>query len=185
VACARPRAHPYFFRPHHPPRHPRHHPRSHHPRPGRPPPPAEVERLVNEASQHDLIDPESLRAYLDGRPREPGVRLLRQLLDRDTFRLSDSELERIFRHLSLAIGLPLPLTKQWLNDFEVDFYWPALSLVVEADSLRYHRTAAKQARDLLRDQTHTAAGLRTLRFSHWQIKHEPRRVESVLAEAAR
>jgi very-short-patch-repair endonuclease len=54
-------------------------------------------------------------------------------------------------------------------------------LVVETDSLRYHRNAIKQSRDLLRDQVHTAAGLTTLRFTHWQVAREPGHVEAILA----
>jgi len=140
----------------------------------------DLERLVNEADSRDRIDPESLRRYLDLRSGEPGVKRLRKLLDRATFRLSDSELERRFRPLALAAGLPQPLTKVFVNRFEVDFYWPDLRLVVETDSFRYHRTALKQARDLLRDQTHTAAGLTTLRFTHWQVRHEPKYVQQIL-----
>jgi very-short-patch-repair endonuclease len=67
----------------------------------------------------------------------------------------------------------------------VDFYWPDLGLVVETDGLRYHRTPATQTRDLRRDQIHAAAGRTPLRFSHWQVAHEPRRVEQTLRDVAR
>lgn len=69
--------------------------------------------------------------------------------------------------------------------FEVDFHWPGLGLAVETDGLRYHRTPATQARDLLRHQVHTAAGLTQLRFNHYQIKHEPGHVRAVLATVAK
>ncbi len=78
----------------------------------------------------------------------------------------------------------MPLTGRHLNGFEVDFYWPDLRLVVETDGLRYHRTPAQQARDRIRDQTHTAAGLTPLRFTHAQIRFEPRRVVAVLRSVA-
>jgi very-short-patch-repair endonuclease len=144
---------------------------------------ASLERLVNEADVARGIDFDfrMLRRYCDLRGGEPGVRRLRALLDPETFRLSDSELERLFRPLAIAAGLPQPLTKVFVNGFEVDFHWPDLKLVVETDSLRYHRNAIKQSRDLLRDQVHTAAGLTTLRFTHWQIAREPRHVEAILA----
>ncbi len=144
---------------------------------------ASLERLVNEADAAWKIDLDarSLRDYCGTRAGEPGVKRLRQLLDPETFRLSDSELERLFRPLALAVGLPQPLTKALVNEYEVDFYWPDLGLVVEADSLRFHRNAIKQARDFRRDQIHTAAGLTTLRFTHWQVAHEPRHVEAILA----
>jgi very-short-patch-repair endonuclease/predicted transcriptional regulator of viral defense system len=147
---------------------------------------ASLERLVNEADVAKSLgfDFRSLRRYCDQRAGEPGVRRLRSLLDPETFRLSDSELERLFRPLAIAAGLPQPLTKATVNGYEVDFYWPDLALVVEADSLRYHRNAIKQSRDLERDQIHTAAGLTTLRFTHWQVAREPRHVEEILASTS-
>jgi hypothetical protein len=54
---------------------------------------------------------------------------LRQVLDRRTFRLMRDELERRFLPLARQAGLPLPLTRQRINGFEVDFYWPDLGLV--------------------------------------------------------
>jgi very-short-patch-repair endonuclease len=148
---------------------------------------ASLERLVNEADAARYIDLDlpALRRYCDLRVGEPGVRRLRRLLDPETFRLSDSELERLFRPLAIAAGFPQPLTKATVNGYEVDFYWPDLALVVETDSLRYHRNAIKQSRDLLRDQVHTAAGLTTLRFTHWQVAREPRHVEGILASTRR
>jgi very-short-patch-repair endonuclease len=50
--------------------------------------------------------------------------------------------------------------------------------------LRYHRTPAQQARDRLRDQTHLAAGLTPLRFTHAQVKFERERVAATLAKVA-
>jgi hypothetical protein len=140
-----------------------------------------LERAVNEADKHDLIDPESLRKALDDHAGEPGVRPLRTVLDRHTFRLSDDELELFFRPIAAAAGLPTPLTKRIVNGFEVDFFWPDLNLVVETDGFRYHRTASAQTRDALRSQTHTASGLTPLRFSHYQVKYEPAHVCRVLA----
>jgi hypothetical protein len=58
------------------------------------------------------------------------------------------------------------------------------NLVVEADSLRYHRTPAQQARDHLRDQEHAAGGRHRLRFTHSQIRYEPRHVQRILQSTA-
>ena len=143
-----------------------------------------LERAINEADKRDVIDPETLRRALEDHPGEPGIRLLRQVLDEHTFRLSDDELELLFRPIAAAAGLPAPLTKQTVNEFEVDFFWPSLGLVVETDGWRYHRTPSAQTRDALRFQTHTAAGLTPLRFSHYQVKYEPTHVCRVLAKTA-
>lgn len=147
-------------------------------------PPNRVERAVNEADKHGHVDPDQLRKALDSYPGEPGIKRLRTVLDRHTFRLSDQELELLFRPIALSASLPLELTKVFVNDFEVDFFWPSLGLVVETDGWRYHRTPSAQTRDALRFQVHTASGLTPLRFSHWQVKHEPARVRRILGQTA-
>jgi very-short-patch-repair endonuclease len=143
-----------------------------------------LERAVNEADKRDLIDPESLRDALAERTGEPGAKRLAVLLDRRTFRLSDDELERLFRPIAAAAGFPVEETKARVNGVEVDFFWPRLGLVVETDGLRYHRTPAAQGRDRLRDQTHTAAGLAQLRFTHHQVRYEPSYVQGILKRTA-
>ncbi len=146
--------------------------------------PPGIERSVNEADKLDLIDPEALRSALDSYAGEPGVKILRKILDKRTFRLSDSDLEVLFRPIAAAAGLPLPLTKQVLNGFEVDFFFPDLGLVVETDGLRYHRTPSTQTQDARRDRAHTLAGMTPLRFTHYEIKHEPSRVQTELSRIA-
>jgi hypothetical protein len=146
--------------------------------------PRTLERAVNEADKHDVVDPERLRRELERYPGDPGVRPLRTLLDKHTFLLSDDELEVLFRPIAAAAGLPTPRTKVVLNRFEVDFFWPDLGLVVETDGWRYHRTPSAQTRDALRFQLHTASGLTPLRFSHYQVKYEPRHVRQILERTA-
>ncbi|MBA3866387.1 MAG: type IV toxin-antitoxin system AbiEi family antitoxin domain-containing protein [Solirubrobacterales bacterium] len=139
-----------------------------------------LERSVNEADRLELIDPEALLAALARFPGQRGVRQLRGLLADRTFRFTDSELERRFLPIAAGAGLGAPQTQQELNGYRTDFYWPDLGLVVETDGLRYHRTPAQQARDRLRDQAHTAAGLANLRFTHQQIRYEPTSVAGTL-----
>jgi hypothetical protein len=144
-----------------------------------------VERAVNDADKHDLIDPEALRMDLERYAGIPGAPLLRGLLDKSTFLLSDSDLEVFFRPIAKAAGLPQPLSKQIVNGFEVDFFWPSFGLVVETDGLRFHRTPSTQARDARRDRAHVLAGMSPLRFTHYEIKHEPAVVKSSLGRFIR
>jgi hypothetical protein len=144
--------------------------------------PRSLARAVNEADKLEVIDVETLRMELVAYAGQAGVRPLRALLDRDTFVLTDEELERLFLPLAKEAGLPLPKTKEMVNGYEVDFFWPELKLVVETDGLRYHRTPSAQAKDARRDQTHTAAGFARLRFSHHQVKYEPAYVGRILDE---
>ncbi len=140
-----------------------------------------LERAINEADKLDLTDPERLRTALEDRPPRPGLGVLRTTLDRRTFSLTDSELERRFLPLAHRAGLPPPAPRgNKVNGYHVDFFWPQLGLVVETDGLRYHRTPAQQARDRVRDQAHAAAGLTPLRFTRAQVRFEPAYVEATL-----
>ncbi len=141
---------------------------------------AVMERSINEADGLGLIRTDDLRRVLDDHHGERGVARLRAILDRRTFRYTRSELERAFLPLVRAAGLPLPRTSVYVNGHEVDFHFPALDLVIEADSITYHRTPAQQTKDRERDQSHSAAGTSHLRFTHAQIKYEPDRVARVL-----
>jgi very-short-patch-repair endonuclease len=127
-----------------------------------------------------VIHPETLRKALDHMRGRQGVAILRETLDRRTFVLTDSELERRFLPIARRAGLPAPETQRMVNGFRVDFYWPELGLIVETDGLRYHRTPAQQAADRVRDQAHAAAGLTPLRFTHAQVRYERRHVEETL-----
>ncbi len=143
-----------------------------------------LERAIGDADKLDLIDPVSLREATDSHRGQPGVARLRAVLDRSTFRLTDSALERLFLPLAAQAGLSTPLTRQRVNGFRVDFHWPELGLVVETDGLRYHRTPAQQARDRRRDQAHAAAGLTPLRFTHAQVRFEADDVRATLVAVA-
>jgi very-short-patch-repair endonuclease len=145
---------------------------------------AQLEAAINEADKLDLIDPEALRSAVDRMPSRPGRARLREILDRLTLTLTDSELERLFLPIVRRADLPAPRTQQTVSGFRVDFFWPELGLVVETDGLRYHRTPAEQARDRIRDQAHVAAGLTCLRFTNAQVRFEPDRVERTLRTVA-
>lgn len=143
-----------------------------------------AERMVNQADARNLLRADVLRRHLDGRG-EPGAVRLRALLDRDSFVLTDSELERLFVPIALRAGLPKPLTQQTVNGYRVDFYWPELGLIVEVDGLRYHRTALEQRRDIEREHAHARAGLHCCRFTYWQVAHDADGVEATLRAAGR
>jgi very-short-patch-repair endonuclease len=148
-------------------------------------PESQIEAAVNEADKLGLVDPEALRAALNESAGRRGAPALRKLLDRRTFTLTDSELERRFLPIAWRAGLEKPETGRRVNGYKTDFYWPELGLIVETDGLRYHRTPTQQAKDRVRDQAHTAAGLTTLRFTHAQVAHEADHVEATLSAVAR
>jgi very-short-patch-repair endonuclease len=142
-----------------------------------------LERAVNDADKRGLVDPDTLREHLSSYNGQPGVRLLRFVLDKLFFQLSDSDLEIYFRRIVRGAKLPMPLSKQRVNRFEVDFFWPDLGLVVETDGLRYHRTPTAQTRDARRDRAHIIAGMTPLRFTHYEVRYEPVHVRTALVKS--
>jgi very-short-patch-repair endonuclease len=143
-----------------------------------------IDAMVAEADKQDLIDPGSLRDFAAAHPDRPGAAKVRKALDRHTFVLTDSALERLFVPLGVTAGLGMPRTQTYINAHRVDFIYDDIGLVVETDGLRYHRTPGQQSRDLRRDQDHAVTGLERLRFSHWQVKFEPQRTIEVLTAVA-
>jgi very-short-patch-repair endonuclease len=143
-----------------------------------------MERAMNEADHLRIVRTDDLREALEDHPGEPGVGRLRAIIDRVTFRYTRSELERAFLPLARRAGLPMPQTSIYVNGHEVDFYFPDLGMVVETDSLTYHRTPAQQKKDRERDQAHAAAGLTQLRFTHGQVRYEPGHVVRTLRATA-
>ena len=142
--------------------------------------PHQLEAAVNAADKLGLLDPQTLRTELDEHRGATGLPTLRRVLDRHTFALTDSELERQFLRLVREARLPRPKTQQGVNGYRLDFLWPKARLVVETDGLRYHRTPAQQAKDRVRDQALVAAGFTVLRFTHAQVRYDPRHVVATL-----
>lgn len=147
--------------------------------------PSALEAAINEADKKDLIHVEQLRHEIDALGGRRGVATLRRVIDRATFRYSDSELERAMRPIIRKAGLGEPEMGEMVNGYKVDFWWPALNFVIETDGGRFHRTAFQQTRDRRRDQAHTLAHTAHLRFTHSQIRFERSYVEWSVAKMAR
>jgi very-short-patch-repair endonuclease len=96
------------------------------------------------------------------------------------FVLTESELERLFLPLAEAAGLGRPESQKRFGPHRVDFYFPRVNLVVECDSLRYHRTTLQQRRDTERDHLHLLERRKWLRVLHYQVAYEPKLVVTLL-----
>jgi hypothetical protein len=141
-----------------------------------------LEAAVNEADHLELVSQEDLRSAIEGW-RRPGARRLRNLLDETAGALTTTRLERLFVPLATEAGLPPPQGQEQLGPNRVDFFWPQLGLIVETDSLRYHRTTFRQSADKRRDNENILRGRLTLRFTHGQIRSEPAYVRQQLRRA--
>lgn len=111
-----------------------------------------------------------------------GRRALRELAeDHITTTVTRSEAEERLLALVRVAGLPEPHVNARLHGYEVDFLWPAATLVVEVDGYRFHSSRAAFERDRIRDARLQAAGLEVLRVTWRRIEREQ---FSVIAEIA-
>ncbi len=125
--------------------------------------------------------------------RRPGIQIHRRerhdehtVTERDGIPVTTvPALMRRFLSLVRSAGLSDPQTQRYVSSHRVDFVWPELGLVVETDSLRYHRTPFQQRKDVERDQAHRARGLVPVRFTQYQVRRKREHVLAGLADGAR
>jgi very-short-patch-repair endonuclease len=140
----------------------------------------QLEQAIGEAVLKRLVSLKALRTAATKAGKSGAA--LRSVIDRVTFRVTQSELEREFLRLLERDGLPLPETQQRFGRTRVDFYWPDLEIVVETDGGRFHADAFQQLEDRRRDQEHIRAGRTLLRLTHWQVFHEPTETTALLVD---
>jgi very-short-patch-repair endonuclease len=142
-----------------------------------------LERVVAEAEHQRLFDLAAIERVLDAHPHRYGaVRLRAVLADAGVGdELTRSELEERVLEICDRHDLPRPRVNARVAGLEVDFYWPSARLVAEADSRRYHLTAAAFERDRERDAALMLRGVRVLRVTSRRIAGEPDAVGATLA----
>jgi hypothetical protein len=90
--------------------------------------------------------------------------------------LEDVTLEFLARH-----GLPRPGTNVEVAGWEVDFFFPELRLVIEADSERFHDNALARAQDARKEASLEAHGYRVVRLRWSDVTRDERRTARRLA----
>ena len=143
----------------------------------------QIERVIGQADAKNIIRADTLRERLEGESGR-GARILKEILDRDSYVLTHSELERLFVSLALEAGIGKPESQRRFGKTRVDFYWPELKLVVECDSLRYHRTQLQQRMDAERQHRHLREGRTPVPFTHYQVAREREYVVETLRGVA-
>ncbi|HEX6714324.1 MAG TPA: type IV toxin-antitoxin system AbiEi family antitoxin domain-containing protein [Thermoleophilaceae bacterium] len=139
-----------------------------------------LEQSIGEATLRGLVNLRSLRTAATKAGRSGAA--LRSVIERLAFRVTQSELEREFLRLIAKAKLPLPDTQTHFGNYRVDFFWPELNLVVEADGAQFHANAVQQTEDRKRDQAHIRAGRVPLRLTHCQVFREPAETTALLVD---
>lgn len=145
----------------------------------------EVERAVNEGRLRRLVTEHELdRTVAEARGRS-GAAALAVLLARETGSdFSRSEAEDLLLRIIRDAGLPLPRRNVFIHGFELDFFWPALSLNIEVDGVRWHATGDRLVRDRARDASLAAHGIQVIRVTWRQLQDEARLIAQLAAAIA-
>ena len=140
-------------------------------------------RLIEDADRAELLDGRALDRVIGRRPKMAGIVRLRSVLaayrgPADT----RSKLERDFRALIAAAGLPEPQFNVLVAGLTVDVFWPQWKLVVELDGRPYHMSPRPFETDRIRDAKLQRIDLRVLRVTGWRLDNQPHAVlDDILA----
>jgi very-short-patch-repair endonuclease len=134
----------------------------------------DLEELLGNALATNLVTTRKLDLAIAECPTRPGVPRLHRILHQEGGpRRTRSWAERRLLVLVRQAGLPVPLTNQMLNGYQVDAVWPEHRLVVEVDGYDFHRGRRAFETGRARDAAHVAAGFRVIRFTADQLRDEP------------
>jgi len=135
----------------------------------------QLERALVEADRSGRLRWDELqRLVVRGRGKK-GIGRLRRVVMRVDPRATDakSPIEVDFLALCREFGLPMPHVNVLVEGFEVDFFWPAQRVVVEADSYTYHANRPAFENDHMRTTVLTAAGYEVHRSTAHMLTWEP------------
>lgn len=139
---------------------------------------AEAVAVVDSALRRGRTTTEELVGALADLPRAPGRSLVSRVLAHID-PASGSVLESLLRVLLTLAGLAPPATQHHVRDGagrlvgRVDFAWPEVRLVVEADGFAFHADRAGYRADRRRGNALVLAGWRVLRFSWEDVLSSP------------
>ena len=138
-----------------------------------------LERIMVAAESLGFLKRGRLAELIDERRGQPGMRALASLLALRPA-LTRSEIEHLMVPISAHAGLERPLINHPVRvpgravPLIVDCAWPALRMVVEVDSQRFHGDWERAEADRERDQLLALAGWLCHRFVRRRIVEDPR-----------
>jgi very-short-patch-repair endonuclease len=145
-------------------------------------------RLLKRADERELLDRRHFQELLAHTVGHRGNAKLAAALraykpETDTLR---SDLERRFRDLVLAAGLPRLQMNAAVEGYELDAYWEAEAFAVELDVYATHGSPTSFEQDREREDDLLLAGIELIRVTDLRLEREPRgTIARVAAHLAR
>ena len=150
--------------------------------------PRELERAFESGLRQQLVAVPVMAERLERRARSgrTGVRAWRALLEQRSpdLRPTETDFEMLMNQLISRFGLPQPQRQVEIRDREgrfihrADFAYPEARLVIEADSVTYHRSPLEIRRDRRQTRQMMDQGWTVLRVTHWEMNNEAKDVAS-------
>lgn len=142
-----------------------------------------LEFALDRADRLDLLDPVAVDRILDevrghrGRgPLAKALTIYREI----GFTRSGGE-KKMLAVLADA-GIRRPAVNNFVEGYELDFFWERERFAVELDSWEHHRSRRSFEADRERQENLAMAGIETIRITGTRLKHEPTQVASRIAE---
>jgi very-short-patch-repair endonuclease len=142
-----------------------------------------LEGAIDRADRLDLLDPAAIDRITEEVPGHRGCKRLQSALTiyREAgFTRSGGE-KRMLVALADA-GVRRPLVNNFIEGYELDFYWPDERLAVELDSWEHHRTHRSFESDRRRQEDLAMVGIESIRVTGTRLRHEPDRVARRIGE---
>jgi very-short-patch-repair endonuclease len=135
-----------------------------------------LHRMMDRAEARKTFDRRRFDRLLARAGGHPGRVKLRHALG--TFKpehaVLRSDVERRFRDLVLAAGLPTPQTNVFVEGYELDAYWEAEGFAVEIDVYATHGSRLSFEEDRERADDLLLAGIELIRVTDVRLEREPR-----------
>jgi very-short-patch-repair endonuclease len=145
-------------------------------------------RLLKRADDNELLDRRRFEGMLSRAGGHPGRGKLAAALRayKPESGVLRSDLEKRFRDLVLAAGLPRPQTNVVVEGYELDAYWEAEGFAVELDVYATHGSPTSFEADREREDELLLAGIELIRITDVRLDREPREtIARVAAHLAR
>lgn len=136
----------------------------------------DLHRMMERVEERQTFDLRRFDRLLARAGGHPGRVKLRNALD--TFKpehaVLRSDVERRFRDLVLAAGLPRPATNVFVAGCELDAYWEEEGFAVELDVYATHGSPSSFEEDRERQDDLLLAGIELIRITDVRLEREPR-----------
>lgn len=142
------------------------------------------ERLLRRAEEREVLDRrrfEALLARTVGHRGNAHLAAALRLYKPEAATLR-SDLEKRFRDLVLAAGLPRPQTNVVVEGYELDCYWEAEGFAVELDTYATHGSPTSFERDPKRLDDLLLVGIEAIRVTDVRLEREPRQTIARVAD---